>query len=145
MLNWKKLYRLYREERLMVRKRGGRKRALGTKAPMAIPQGTNQRWSLDFVPDTLACGRRFRILTVVDDFSRECLVLVADHSLSGTRVARELDRVTQSRGIPCTIVSDTQLTSRATKPATAQSPLRLFCETRDASDEKKPEHRDGWF
>ena len=62
MLNWKKLYRLYREERLMVRKRGGRKRALGTRAPMAIPQGANQRWSLDFVSDALACSRKFRIL-----------------------------------------------------------------------------------
>ena len=91
MVNRKKLYRLYREERLTVRKRGGRKRALGTRAPMAIPQGPNQRWSLDFVSDALADGRRFRILTVVDDFSRECLALVVDNSLSGIRVARELD------------------------------------------------------
>tara|TARA_R110002012_G_scaffold137042_3_gene291529 strand:+ start:61448 stop:62248 length:801 start_codon:yes stop_codon:yes gene_type:complete len=71
-LNWKKLYRLYREEGLTVRKRGGRKRALGTRAPMAIPQGPNQRWSLDFVSDSLSDGRRFRILCVIDDFSREC-------------------------------------------------------------------------
>jgi putative transposase len=115
VLNWKKLYRLYREERLMVRKRGGRKRALGTRAPMAIPQGANQRWSLDFVSDGLACSRKFRILTVVDDFSRECLALVVDNSLSGIRVARELDRLIQGRGRPCMIVSDngTELTSRA--------------------------------
>src|SRR5262245_12391584 len=59
-INWKKLYRLYCEERLTVRKRGGRKRALGTRTPMTIPQGTNQRWSLDFVSDTLTDGRRFR-------------------------------------------------------------------------------------
>jgi putative transposase len=58
VLNRKKLYRLYREERLMVRKRGGRKRALGTRAPMAISQGKSQRWSLDFVSDALACSRR---------------------------------------------------------------------------------------
>ena len=51
-VNWKKLYRIYREEGLTVRKRGGRKRAIGTRAPMAIPQGLNQRWSLDFVPDS---------------------------------------------------------------------------------------------
>ena len=70
-LNHKKLYRLYREERLMVRKRGGRKRALGTRAPMALPQGLNQRWSLDFVSDALANSRRFRILAIVDDFTRE--------------------------------------------------------------------------
>ena len=62
-LNHKKLYRLYKEERLSVRRRGGRKRALGTRAPMAIPQDRNLRWSLDFVSDTLVSGRRFRILT----------------------------------------------------------------------------------
>jgi putative transposase len=115
VLNRKKLYRLYREERLTVRKRGGRKRALGTRAPMAIPQGKNQRWSLDFVSDALACSRKFRILTVVDDFSRECVALVVDNSLSGVRVARELDRVVEQRGKPCMVVSDngTELTSRA--------------------------------
>ena len=78
-LNHKKLYRLYKEERLTVRKRGGRKRALGTRAPMAIPQDRNLRWSLDFVMDTLVSGRRFRILTLVDDFTRECLGLVVGH------------------------------------------------------------------
>jgi putative transposase len=115
VLNRKKLYRLYREERLTVRKRGGRKRALGTRAPMAIPQGKNQRWSLDFVCDALANSRKFRILTVVDDFSRECLALVVDNSLSGIRVARELDRIVEMRGAPCMVVSDngTELTSRA--------------------------------
>lgn len=115
MLNRKKLYRLYREERLMVRKRGGRKRALGTRAPLALPQGPNQRWSLDFVADTLAHGRRFRILTVVDDFTRECLAAVADTSLSGLRVIRELDRIAALRGYPAMIVSDnsSELTSNA--------------------------------
>jgi len=71
VLNHKKLFRLYREERLTVRRRGGRKRALGTRAPMAMPQGPNQRWSLDFVADQLVDGRRFRVLVVVDDFTRE--------------------------------------------------------------------------
>ena len=114
-LSPKKLYRLYKEERLTVRKRGGRKRALGTRAPMAIPQGRNQRWSLDFVSDTLASGRKFRMLTVVDDFSRECVALVVDNSLSGIRVARELDQVLEMRGTPCMVVSDngTEFTSRA--------------------------------
>jgi putative transposase len=74
-LNHKRLFRLYREERLTVRRRGGRKRALGTRAPMALPQGPNQRWSLDFASDVLADGRRFRTLVVVDDFTRECLAL----------------------------------------------------------------------
>lgn len=97
-VNWKKLYRIYREEGLTVRKRGGRKRALGTRTPMATPQGPNQRWSLDFVSDSLSCGRRFRILNVIDDFSRECLAAVVDTSLSGDRVGRELDRIAEMRG-----------------------------------------------
>ena len=92
-MNHKKLRRLYAEERLQVRRRGGRKRALGTRAPMTLPQGPNQRWSLDFVADTLTDGRRFRILVVVDDFTRECLCLVADTSLSGHAVARELTAI----------------------------------------------------
>ena len=114
-LNHKKLRRLYREERLQVRRRGGRKRALGTRAPIALPAGPNQRWSLDFVSDTLGDGRRFRVLCVVDDCTRECLALVADTSLSGARVARELDGVAVARGWPASVVSDngTELTSMA--------------------------------
>jgi putative transposase len=105
-VNWKKLYRIYREERLTVRKRGGPKRALGTRTLMAIPQGPNQRWSLDFVTDSLAWGRRFRVLCIIDDFSRECLGAVVDTSISGYRVARELDRIAELRGYPCMVVSD---------------------------------------
>jgi putative transposase len=114
-MNQKKLRRLYAEERLQVRRRGGRKRALGTRAPMTIPQGPNRRWSLDFLSDALTDGRRFRILAVVDDFTRECLCLVADTSLSGQRVARELDAVIAERGRPLLCVSDngTELTSMA--------------------------------
>jgi putative transposase len=115
VINHKRLLRLYREERLAVRKRGGRKRAIGTRAPLAIPQAPNQRWSLDFAADLLSDGRRLRILVVVDDFSRECLALVADRSLTGQRVARELDRIAELRGLPLVIVSDngTELTSHA--------------------------------
>jgi putative transposase len=114
-MNHKRLYRLYREEKLMVRRRGGRKRALGTRAPMELPHAINQRWSLDFVSDTLADGRRFRILCIVDDFSRECLATVVDTSLSGVRVVRELDRITLERITPKVMVSDngTELTSMA--------------------------------
>lgn len=115
IMNHKKLRRLYREERLQVRRRSGRKRALGTRAPMAIPQGPNQRWSLDFLSDAFTDGRRFRILAVVDDFTRECLALIADTSLPGLRVARELDDLITIRGRPTMIVSDngTELTSMA--------------------------------
>jgi len=106
-MNHKKLRRLYAEERLQVRRRGGRKRALGTRAPMTLPQGPNQRWSLDFAADTLTDGRRFRILVVVDDFTRECLCLVADTSLSGARVARELTAIIAHRAArPLLCVSD---------------------------------------
>ena len=114
-MNHKRLFRLYRQEKLGVRKRGGRKRALGTRSPMALPEAPNQRWSLDFVSDALNNGRRFRVLAVVDDFTRECLALVPDTSLSGLRVGRELDRITELRGRPAMIVSDngTELTSHA--------------------------------
>ena len=80
-----------------------------------MPQGRNLRWSLDFVADTLASGRRFRILTLVDDFTRECLGLVVDTSLTGLRVVRELDRIADLRSYPRMIVSDngTELTSNA--------------------------------
>src|SRR6185436_12358101 len=115
VMNHKKFRRLYREERLQVRRRGGRKRALGTRAPLAIPQGPNQRWSLDFLSDAFAEGRRFRILAVVDDFTRECLALIADTSLPGLRVVRELDIIIAQRGRPAMCVSDngTELTGMA--------------------------------
>ena len=114
-VNWKKLYRLYREEGLTVHKRSGRKRAIGTRAPMTIPQGPNQRFSLDFVSDALADGRRFRVLKVIDDFSRKCLAAVVDTSIGGARVARELDRIAELSGYHCLVVSDngTELTSNA--------------------------------
>ena len=109
VMNHKRFRRIYREEGLQVRKRGGRKRALGMRAPIALPTGPNQRWSLDFVSDSFTDGRRFRVLAVVDDFTRECLGLAADTSLSGTRVARELDAVILRRGRPQTCVSDNVL------------------------------------
>jgi putative transposase len=114
-MNHKKLRRIYAEERLQVRRRGGRKRALGTRAPLALPRAANERWSLDFASDALVDGRRFRILAVVDGFSRECLCLVADTSLSGRRVARELDRIIAVRNRPLSCISDngTELTSMA--------------------------------
>jgi putative transposase len=115
VMNRKKLFRLYTEEGLSVRRRRGRKRATGTRAPMTIPQGPNQRWSLDFVSDVLSWGRRFRVLAVVDDFTREALALVVDSSIPGARVVRELEALIAWRGAPLMIVSDngTELTSRA--------------------------------
>jgi len=113
--NIKKIYRIYKEEGLMVRRRRGRKRALGTRLPLPKPDSLNQVWSLDFLSDALSDGRRFRILGVMDQCSRECLTLAADTSIGGTRVVRELDRLIDRHGKPLCIVSDngTELTSRA--------------------------------
>ena len=115
VVNHKRLFRLYREEKLNVRRRGGRKRAIGTRSPMLLPMVPNERWSLDFVSDQLTDGRRLRVLCVVDDCTRECLGLIADTSLSGGRVARELDQIIARRGKPKMIVSDngTEFTSNA--------------------------------
>lgn len=109
-VNHKKLNRVYREEKLVVRKR-----ALGLRAPMTLPSAVNERWSLDFVSDAFADGHRFRVLCVADDFTRECLKLVADTSPSGARVARELKAIITVRGKPHSIVSDngSELTSTA--------------------------------
>jgi len=114
-MNHKKLYRIYRDEGLGVRKRQRRRRATGTRRPILVPQGLNQRWSLDFVSDAFTDGRRFRILVIIDDFSRECLTLVPDTSISGARMARELDTVCRWRKRPMMIVSDngTEMTSCA--------------------------------
>ena len=109
------MFRLYRGERLTVRRHGGRKRALGTRAPMTIPQVPNQQWSVDCAHDTLIDSRHFRLLAVIDDFTCEYLGLGADTSLSGVRVARELTAIIERRGRPCLVVSanGTEFTSRA--------------------------------
>jgi transposase InsO family protein len=110
-----RIYRLYREEGLAVRKRRARRRAVGVRAPILVEAIPNARWSLDFVHDQFACGRRFRILNVVDDVTRECLAAIPDTSISGRRVARELTTLIEQRGKPGMIVSDngTEFTSNA--------------------------------
>lgn len=110
-----RIYRLYREEGLSVRKRKGRRRATGMRAPILVVARANARWSLDFVHDQMANGRRFRILNIVDDVTRECLASIADTSISGARVARELTALMARRGRPGMIVSDngTEFTSNA--------------------------------
>lgn len=114
-MHLKKVYRLYREEGLAVKRRRGRRRAIGTRAPIVVPCAPNQRGSLDFVSDQLANGRRFRILALIDGFNSECLATVPDFSLSGLRVIRELERIIAIYGKPAMIVSDngTELTSNA--------------------------------
>ena len=104
-----RIYRLYSEEGLTVRKRKARRKALGTRAPILVEARANARWSLDFVHDQFACGRRFRVLNVVDDVTRECLAAIPDTSISGRRVARELTALIDRRGKPGMIVSDNVL------------------------------------
>lgn len=115
LINRKKTQRLYREEGLTVRRRKGRKRAVGVRMPPPVLALPNQRWSLDFVHDQLVTGRRFRVLNVVDDVTRECLAAVPDTSISGKRVVRELTALIAERGKPGMIISDngTELTSNA--------------------------------
>ena len=110
-----RIYRLYREEGLTVRKRKARRRAIGTRTPILVEVRVNARWSLDFVHDQFALGRRFRILNVVDDVTRQCLSAIPDTSISGKRVARELTALIDARGKPGMIVSDngTEFTSNA--------------------------------
>lgn len=115
MINHKKPQRLYREEGLSVRKRKSGKRAVGSRILMPMPTYHNQRLSLDFVHDQMATGRRFRVLNIVDDLTRECLAAIPDTSISGKRVVRELAVLIAIRGKPGMIVSDNgiQLTSNA--------------------------------
>jgi len=106
VVNHKRVHRLYVEEGLSLRRRRGRKRAAVVRVPLPGARRQNEKWSMDFVSDALANGRRFRVLTVVDDFTRECLGLEVDTSLNGVRVAGVLDRVIEERGVPEAITVD---------------------------------------
>jgi putative transposase len=101
-----RIYRLYREEGLLVRKRRARRKAIGRRAPILIEAKANARWSLDFVHDQFANGRRFRGLNVIDDVTKECIGAIPDISISGRRVARELTAMIERRGTPGMIVRD---------------------------------------
>jgi putative transposase len=113
--NHKRVFRLYQEEHLQVSVRKRKRTAQWRGQKPAPAERPNQRWSLDFVSDQLANGRRFRLLTVVDDFTRECLAIEVDTSLSGQRVARVLDQIGQRRGLPERVVTDNgpEFTSQA--------------------------------
>ena len=130
-MNHKKLRRLYAEEGLAVKRRRGRKRATGTREPMPVPAGPSTRWSLDFLCDVFGPGRRFRILAVIDDFTRECLALVADTSISGPRVARELDRIVRLYGRPSTIVTCSSVVTPSSRVKLWLSPARTVANSLD--------------
>jgi putative transposase len=104
--NHKRVYRLYREEQLQVRRRKRKRVTRADRTPLPVPQQRNERWSMDFMVDTLADGRGFRTLNIVDDFTRECPAIEVDRSLPGVRVVRVLERLRETRGLPKAIVVD---------------------------------------
>ncbi len=105
-VNHKRTHRLYSQAGLQVRKRRRKRIVMGERTPIERARGPNESWSMDFVSDSLANGRRVRCLAVVDDFTRECVAAVVDTSISGARVARELDEVIVMRGAPASITVD---------------------------------------
>lgn len=105
-INYKRVQRLYQQEGLQVRRRRRKHRAKVPRTPMPVPTRANERWSMDFVRDTLGDGRAFRSLTIVDDCTRESAAIEVDFSLPGARVVMVLDRLKQSHGLPKAIVCD---------------------------------------
>ncbi|MFC6617212.1 IS3 family transposase [Deinococcus radiophilus] len=114
-VNHKRVYRIYRAEGLAVRKKERRKLNVGERQQKPQVSAPNQRWSLDFMTDQLASGQRFRVLNVVDDFTRECLVMQAGTSITGHDVVTALEAVVRFRGAPQAITTDNgpEFTGRA--------------------------------
>lgn len=106
MVNHKRTERIYREEGLALRRKRRRKCVAGVRVLMPAPQKPNQRWSMDFVADSIVSGRRFRALAVVDDYSRECPAIEVDTSLGGHRVVSILERLAETHGLPEVITLD---------------------------------------
>jgi putative transposase len=105
-VNHKRLYRVYREAGLSVQRRRRRRGVSMPRQPLALPTGPSQVWSMDFVMDALDNGRRLKCLTIVDDFTKESIEIVVDHSIPGLYVTRVLDRAIAFRGCPRTIRTD---------------------------------------
>jgi len=105
-VNHKRVQRIYREEKLSLRTKNRKKRAMHLRVAKEPATQANQRWSMDFVQDEFFNGRKFRTLNIVDDFTRECIVIEVDISLQGVRVARVLDRIAIHRSLPKSIVCD---------------------------------------
>jgi len=114
-VNHKRVYRLYCAEGLTVRRKRRKRQAAWLRVMLPLPTRPNERWSMDFVHDTLASGRKFRTLNIVDDLTREALAIEVDTSLGGARVVRVLDRLSALRGLPKVIVCDNgpEFTGRA--------------------------------
>lgn len=105
-VNHKRVYRLYREEGLGVRRRKRKRIGAVERQPLTTPTRPNQRWSMDFVSDALTDGRKFRSLNIVDDYNRECLAAQVDTSIPGARVVRVLEQLRERRGLPQVLVMD---------------------------------------
>lgn len=106
VLNHKRTERLYREEGLSLRRKRRRKLPAVARVPIPSPQRPDERWSMDFIHDQLSTGRRFRCLTLVDDFTRQCLALHVDTSIGGSTVVAVLERLARTRSLPKTITVD---------------------------------------
>lgn len=106
MVNRKRVQRIYREENLAVRRKGRRRRSEAPRLVRAELGSVNERWSLDFVSDTLSSGRRFRALTVIDEYSRECPAIEVAYSIPAERVIQVLERLRETRGLPEVIITD---------------------------------------
>jgi putative transposase len=106
VINHKRTERIYREEGLTLRRKRRRKDAAGVRVIIPAPDRPNQRWSMDFVADSIITGRRFRALAIVDDYSRECPAIEVDTSLGGARVVGVLERLEETRGLPEVITVD---------------------------------------
>ena len=105
-VNHKRVYRLYGQEGLQVRRRKRKRIGAVERQALAIPTRPNERWSMDFISDALSAGRKFRSLNIVDDFNRECLAAQVDTSLPGARVVRVLEQLGERRGLPQVLVTD---------------------------------------
>ena len=106
IVNHKKIERIYQEEKLQIRKRKKKKLTGCLRVPAPLPQKPNQRWSMDFMSDSFCTGRRFRVLNVIDDYTRECIAIETDSSLPGKRVVRVLSLLIDLREKPETITCD---------------------------------------
>jgi len=106
VVNHKRVYRLYREEGLAMQRRKGKRFRAEARVPLVLPTRTNQMWTMDFTRDSLAGGRKFRTLNLMDGYTREALWIEVDNSLPGLRVVRVLERVAEERGVPEAIQVD---------------------------------------
>jgi putative transposase len=106
VVNHKRVHRVYQAAHLQVRRRQRKRLTRGERVPIVPPRDRGERWSMDFMADTLADGRSLRLLNVVDDFTRECLAIEVDRSLPGARVTRVLARLQATVGLPRTIIVD---------------------------------------